>query len=163
MFDPAQPDFWVLISFLLFCGILVWKGVPGLVGKALDKRATVIRTELDEARRLREEAQQLLADYQRKTREAEDEAKSIIEAAKREAENLASETRAALDEQVQRRTKAAEEKIARAEAQALADVRAAAVDLAAKASESILKSKLAGEGGASLVDTAIRDLKGKLN
>lgn len=163
MLNPGYPDFWVLVSFLLFVGILIWKGVPALIGSALDKRANAIRTELDEARRLREEAQQLLADYQRKTREAEDEAKSIVEAAKREAENLAAETRRALAEQVERRTRTAEEKIARAEAQALADVRAAAVDLAVKASESILKGKLAGEAGSSLVDTAIRDLKGKLN
>jgi F-type H+-transporting ATPase subunit b len=163
MFDPALPEFWVLLSFLLFIGVLIWKGVPGLIGQALDRRAAAIRTELDEARRLREEAQQLLADYQRKTREAEDEAKSIIEAARREAESLAAETRRNLAEQVERRTKAAEEKIARAEAQAVADVRAAAVDLAVKASESILKGKLAGEAGTSLLDAAIRDLKGKLN
>jgi F-type H+-transporting ATPase subunit b len=163
MLNPAVAEFWVLIAFVLFMGILVWKGVPGLIGRALDQRAAAIRTELDEARRLREEAQQLLADYQRKTREAEDEAKSIVEAAKREAESLATETRRALAEQVERRTKAAEEKIARAEAQAVADVRAAAVDLAVKASEGILKGKLAGDAGTSLIDTAIRDLKGKLN
>jgi F-type H+-transporting ATPase subunit b len=163
MLNPAAAEFWVLIAFLIFVGILVWKGVPALIGKALDDRAAAIRAELDDARRLREEAQQLLADYQRKTREAEDEAKSIVEAAKREAESLAAETRKAMAEQVERRTKAAEEKIARAEAQALADVRAAAVDLAVKASEGILKAKLAGEAGAALVDTAIRDIKGKLN
>ena len=163
MLNPAAAEFWVLIAFLIFMGILVWKGVPALIGKALDNRAAGIRAELDDARRLREEAQQLLADYQRKTREAEDEAKSIVEAAKREAENLAAETRKAMAEQVERRTKAAEEKIARAEAQALADVRATAVDLAVKASEGILKAKLAGEAGTSLVDSAIRDLKGKLN
>ena len=102
MLNPALPEFWVLISFLLFVGLLVWKGVPGMIGKALDQRANAIRNELDEARRLREEAQQLLADYQRKTREAEDEAKSIVEAAKREAESLATETRKALAEQVER-------------------------------------------------------------
>jgi F-type H+-transporting ATPase subunit b len=163
MFNPAYPEFWVLISFTLFVLVLIWKGVPGLIGKALDKRAAAIRTELDEARRLREEAQQLLADYQRKSREAEDEAKSIVETAKREAERLAADTRKALAEQVERRTKAAEEKIARAEAQAVSDVRAAAVDLAVKASESILKSKIAGDAATSLTDAAIRDLKGKLN
>jgi F-type H+-transporting ATPase subunit b len=163
MLNPATAEFWVLIAFLLFMAILVWKGVPGLIGKALDQRAATIRNELDEARRLREEAQQLLADYQRKTREAEDDAKSIVEAAKREAESLAAETRKAMAEQVERRTKAAEEKIARAEAQALADVRAAAVNLAVKASEGLLKTKLSGEAGSALVDSAIRDLKGKLN
>ena len=163
MFNPAYPEFWVLISFTLFVAVLVWKGVPGLIGKALDQRAVAIRTELDEARRLREEAQQLLADYQRKSREDEDEAKAIVETAKREAERLAAETRKALAEQVERRTKAAEEQIARAEAQAVSDVRAAAVDLAVKASESILKTKIAGDTSNSLTDAAIRDLKGKLN
>lgn len=163
MLNPANPEFWVLISFLLFMAVVIWKGVPGLIGKALDQRAAAIRTELDEARRLREEAQQLLADYQRKAREAEDEAKSIVDAARREAEALASETRKALAEQVERRTKSAEEKIARAEAQAVSDVRAAAVNLAVKASEAILKAKIAGEAAVSLADDAIRDLKSKLN
>jgi F-type H+-transporting ATPase subunit b len=163
MLNPTYPEFWVMISFALFMAVLIWKGVPGLIGKALDSRAAAIRTELDEARRLREEAQQLLADYQRKSREAEDEAKSIIDTAKREAERLGAETRKALSEQVERRTKAAEEKIARAEAQAVSDVRAAAVDLAIKASESILKSKIAGDASNSLTNAAIGDLKGKLN
>lgn len=163
MLNPGYPEFWVMISFLLFMGLLIWKGVPGLIGRTLDARANAIRTELDEARRLRDEAQQLLADYQRKAREAEDEAKSIIDAAKREAESLAAETRRSLVEQVERRTKAAEEKIARAEAQAISDVRAAAVDLAVKASETILQAKMAGEAGGSLTENAIRDLKGKLN
>jgi F-type H+-transporting ATPase subunit b len=163
LLNPAYPEFWVLISFLLFVGLLIWKGVPGIIGRTLDARANAIRTELDEARRLRDEAQQLLADYQRKAREAEDEAKSIIDAAKREAESLAAETRRSLTEQVERRTKAAEEKIARAEAQAISDVRAAAVDLAVKASESILAAKMAGEAGGAMTETAIRDLKGKLN
>ena len=163
MLNPGYPDFWVLISFILFLGILVYYGVPGLIGKALDKRAAAIRTELDEARRLRDEAQELLADYQRKAREAEDEAKSIIEQARREAEILAAETRKQLTEQVERRTKAAEEKIARAEAQAVSDVRAAAVDLAVAASERILKTKISGDAAASLTDAAIRDLKAKLN
>ena len=163
MLNPGYPDFWVLVSFILFFALLIWKRVPGFIGRALDQRAAAIRTELDEARRLREEAQQLLADYQRKAREAQDEAKSIIDQAKREAEMLAAETRKALVEQVERRTKAAEEKIARAEAQAVSDVRAAAVDLAVVASERILKAKMAGDAAATLTDTAIRDLKGKLN
>lgn len=163
MLNPGYPDFWVLISFLLFIGLLVYKGVPGLIGRALDKRANAIRTELDEARRLRDEAQELLADYKRKAREAEDEAKSIVEQARREAEILAAETRKQLAEQVERRTKSAEEKIARAEAQAVTEVRAAAVDLAVSASERILKSRLSGDTANSLADAAIRDLKAKLN
>ena len=93
-----NPEFWVLIAFLIFAGMLVSMKVPATVGKALDDRAVGIRKDLDDAARLRKEAEQLLADYQRKAREAEAEAKSIIEAAKREAENLAAETKKALAE-----------------------------------------------------------------
>ena len=96
MFDPAAAEFWVLVTFLIFMGIVFYLGVPALIAKALDKRAEEIKTELDEARRLREEAQQLLADYQRKAREAEEEAKVIVEQAKHEAEALATETKKSL-------------------------------------------------------------------
>src|SRR6478609_9844198 len=123
-----NPEFWVLIAFLIFAGMLVSMKVPATVGKALDDRAAGIRKDLDDAARLRKEAEQLLTDYQRKAREAEAEAKSIIEAAKREAENLAAETKKALAESIERRTKLAEDKIARAEAQAVSEVRATAVD-----------------------------------
>lgn len=163
LLDPHMPEFWVLLSFVLFMSLLAYKGVPGMIGKALDARATAIRSELDEARRLREEAQQLLADYQRKAREAEDEAKSIIEQARREAENLAAETKKTLGEQLVRRTKTAEEKIARAEAQAVSEVRSTAVDLAIAAAEKILKSKVGGDAAAAMTSTSIGELKSKLN
>src|SRR3990172_12581795 len=163
MFDPQHAEFWVLIAFLLFMGILLYYRVPKMLGTSLDKRAETIRNELDEARRLREEAQALLADYQRKSREAEEEAKTIVEQAKREAEALAAETRKALAEQVERRTKVAEEKIARAEAQAVSEVRATAVDVAVAAAEKILKARVGGETASSLIEDSIRDLKGKLN
>jgi F-type H+-transporting ATPase subunit b len=158
-----NPEFWVLIAFLIFAGMLVSMKVPATVGKALDDRAAGIRKDLDDAARLRKEAEQLLADYQRKAREAEAEAKSIIEAAKREAENLAAETKKALAESIERRTKLAEDKIARAEAQAVSEVRATAVDVAVSAAETLLKAKLAGATATGLVEQSIRDLKGKLN
>ena len=129
----------------------------------LDDRADGIRKELDEARRLREEAEALLADYRRKTERADEEAKAIVEQAKREAETLTAETKKGLAELLERRTKIAEEKIARAEAQAISDVRAAAVDTAVAATERILQGKLAAAGGAEQIDQSIRDLKGKLN
>ncbi|HUS98228.1 MAG TPA: ATP F0F1 synthase subunit B, partial [Hyphomicrobiaceae bacterium] len=119
-----RPETWVGVAFFIFVGLLIYYGVPKLIGKALDDRADAIRNELDEARRLREEAQSLLADYQKKAREAEDEAQGIIDQARREAEALAAETRNSLQESVVRRGKQAEEKIARAEAQALTEVRA---------------------------------------
>ncbi|MGE0054206.1 MAG: F0F1 ATP synthase subunit B [Hyphomicrobium sp.] len=163
MLDPLNPYFWVLVSFVGFVALLVYYKVPEIIGKALDSRATAIQTELDEARRLREEAQALLNDYKTKAREAENEAKSIIEQAKREAEALASESNKALTESLERRSKMAEEKIARAEAQALSEVRSAAVDAALSAAEKIIAGKVTGATGSGLIDDAIKDLKGKLN
>lgn len=156
------PEFWVAVAFLGFCGLLLYFKVPALVGKMLDERAVAIKTELDEARRLRTEAEALVAEYQAKARAAEDEAKSIVDAARREAQALADETRRSLAETLQRRTKLAEEKIARAEAQALADVRAAAVDTAIAAAQRVMQGKVA-QDGAAMVEQSIRDLKGRLN
>ena len=161
--DPSDAGFWVLVSFLLFFALLFYLGVPKMITGSLDDRADKIRNELDDARRLREEAQQLLADYQRKAREADEEAKTIIEQAKWEAEALAAETRKATAESLERRTKLAEEKIARAETQAIADVRRTAVEAAIQAAENILKDKASGARGDQLIDEALRDLKGKLN
>ncbi|MEE8531219.1 MAG: F0F1 ATP synthase subunit B [Hyphomicrobium sp.] len=163
MFHPADPVFWVMIAFIGFVALLIYYGVPRAVGKALDDRAAAIRADLDEARRLRDEAHALLADYQRRSREAEDETKTIIEQAKREGEALAAETRKNLQESVERRTKLAEEKIERAEAQALSDVRTAAVESAIAVAEKILKSRVPGATADTLIENGIRDLDGKLN
>ena len=161
MFQTAE--FWVFISFLFFMGLLAYMKVPAMIGEALDNRAHGIRKELDEARRLREEAQSLLADYQKKHRNAGQEADAIIEQARHEAQLYAQETRTALAETLERRTKQAEEKIARAEAQAVDDVRNAAVDMAIAAAEKVLREKAAGVAGAALIDDTIRNLKGRLN
>ncbi|HEX5600720.1 MAG: F0F1 ATP synthase subunit B [Pseudomonadota bacterium] len=159
----ATAEFWVAVAFFAFIGLLVYYNVPSMIAKALDSRADAIRQELDEARRLREEAQQLLNDYLRKRREAEEEARAIIEQAKLEAEALAAETRRNLQESLERQTKLAEEKIARAEAEALNEVRAAAVDSAIAAAERIIKSKVTPEVNARLVDQSMSELKRKLN
>lgn len=159
----STAEFWVAVAFLGFMGLLVYYKVPGLITKALDDRADAIRCELDEARRLREEAQQLLADYQRRSREAEEEANAIIEQARREAEALAGETRNSLKESLERRTKLAEDKIARAEAQAVTEVRAAAVDSAIAAAQRIIKRKVTPEVNARLVDQSVSEVKRKLN
>ncbi len=163
LFDPNEPLFWVLVSFIGFMALLGYFNVHKLIGKALDDRADAIRKELDEARRLREEAQALLSDYQKKAKEAETEAKVIIDAAKKEAEALAADSRRALAESIERRSKLAEDKIARAEAQALSEVRASAVDTAIAAAERILQSRTAGSTGNDLINQAIKDLHGKLN
>lgn len=161
--DWKTGEFWVFISFLMFMGLLAYMKVPAMLGKTLDDRADAIRKELDEARRLRQEAQDLLADYQRKQRQAEDEAKAIVEQAHREAMSLKTESERALKEQIERRGRIAEEKIARAEQQAIAEVRSAAVELATATAEQVLKQRAQGDVGQSLVDQAIRDLKGRIN
>ena len=158
-----NPTFWVAVAFIGFFALLAYLKVPAAIGKMLDDRADAIRKELDQARRLREEAQDLLADYQLKQRQAEEEAKAIIEQAKREADALKSESEKALKESLERRSRLAEEKIARAEAQAVAEVRAAAVELATAAAEKVLQQRASGATGQSLIDQSIRDLKGKLN
>jgi F-type H+-transporting ATPase subunit b len=158
-----MAEFWVAIAFVVFLLVLLYYRVPSLIAKSLDDRAEAIRKELDEARRLREEAQNLLADYQKKHRNAGQEAESILELARREAEVIAQETRASLKDMLERRTQQAEDKIARAEAQAVDDVRAAAIEVAVAAAEKILREKASGAGGSSLVDQSIRELKGRLN
>jgi len=164
--DPAlwqDATFWVLVTSLIFVGLLVYFGIPALLTNALDKRADDIRNELDEARKLREEAQQVLASYQRKQRDAEKEAEAIIEQARAEAERLADETQAALVQQVERRTKLAEEKIGQAEVQALQEVRAIAADVAVAAARRIIEEKLDDTKATQLIDKSIAEVKAKLH
>lgn len=158
-----DATFWALVALVIFLGIMVYLKVPGTVTSALDKRADTIRKELDEARRLREEAQVLLADYQRKGREAEAEAEEIVEQAKREAEALTAESARRLEEYVASRTKLAEDKIAQAESQALQEVRALSADVAIAAAEKILGAKVKGETANALIARSIGDVKSKLN
>jgi len=156
----TMAEFWVAVSFFVFLGILLYYRVPKLIAKALDDRAEAIRKELDDARRLRQEAQDLLAEYQSKHRNVAGEAEAIVAQARRDAEVYAEETRAALKTLLERRSKAAQEKIARAEAQALEEVRAKAVDVAVAAAERILREKVDGK---ALLDQSIRELKTRLN
>ena len=158
-----EPEFWVAVAFVLFLAVLVYAGVHKTVIVALDQRSDRIKAELDEARRLRDEAGKLLADYQRKQREAEREAEAIITEAKAEAERVAAEARGKMEEFVARRTKLAESKIGQAEAQALADVRAAAADAAAAAAETILRDTAKGKVADDLIARGIADVRAKLN
>lgn len=157
------PEFWVAVSFVGFVALLLKYKVPALIGKALDQRADDIRRELDDARRLRTEAQALLEEYRRKHGEAQHEAEAIVAAARKEAETIAVESRKSLVESLERRTKLAEEKIARAEAQAVADVRSAAVDAAVLAAGTLIGSRLSPQSGNSLIDKGIAELGSKLN
>src|SRR5499427_7282606 len=158
-----EPETWVAIAFLIFVGILVKLGVHNLLFKALDDRSARIKAELDEALRLRNEAEGILAEYRRRQGEAEKTAESIILNARVEADRLAAEGQVKLEEFIARRTKMAETKIAQAEAQALADVRAAAADVAVAAAEAILVKTTRGAAADALVTRGISDLKAKLN
>lgn len=158
-----EPENWVAIAFVIFLGLLGYLGVHRMMGKALDDRAERIKAELDEARKLKDEAAALLAEYQRKRTEAEGEAQGIIAGAKAEAERMAVEAKAKIEEFVARRTKMAETKIAQAEAQATADVRAAAADAAIAAAEKILTQEAKGPLAGELIAKGIDDVRKKLN
>jgi F-type H+-transporting ATPase subunit b len=158
-----DAETWVALAFLCFIGVLGYIGVHRIVNKALDDRSAKIRTELDEARKLKDEAAQLLAEYQRKRHEAEAEAQGIIAGAKAEAERMAVEAKGKIEEFVARRTKMAETKIAQAEAQATADVRSAAADAAIAAAEKILTQEAKGQLAGDLIAKGIEDVRQKLN
>jgi F-type H+-transporting ATPase subunit b len=159
----AEPEFWVAVGFVIFVAVLIYVGVPKMMTKALDDRAKRVQDELNEARRLKEEAQKLLADYQAKQRQADDEAAAIVAGAKAEAERFAVEAKAKMEEFVARRSKMAETKIAQAEAQAVADVRAAAAEAAVSAAEKILTDSVKGKLADDLLARGIGDVKTKLN
>jgi len=158
-----DPEFWVGVGTLIFLGILLWQKVPALVTKALDARAAAITKELEDARRLREEAEALLAQYKQKHAAAEQEASAIVAEAKEEAERFASESQAAIKAQIARRAKQAEEKIAQAEAQAVAEVRALAADAAVAAAEKLIAARLDDKRASDLLKRAIEDVPSKLN
>lgn len=154
---------WATVALVIFLGIAIYIKVPGMIAKALDARADKISSELEEARRLREEAQQLLGQYQRKRKEAEQEAAAIVAAAKREADMLAAEAHKKTEDYVARRTALAEQKIGQAEREAIREVRASAVDIAVEAARALLAGKIDAKAGADLFNASLQDLKSKLN
>jgi F-type H+-transporting ATPase subunit b len=154
---------WEILGFLLVIALLVWKGVPALVGKMLDERAAVISAELEEAKRLRVEAAALLADYQKRAAGADAEAQGIVADAKAEAARFAEESRAALKTQIARREAAAREKIAQAEAAALNEIRALAADAAVSGAQKLILAKLDEKRASGLISDSIKSLGDKLN
>jgi len=158
-----EAEFWVAVAFVLFLALVMYAGAHKMVIRTLDQRSARIKAELDDARRLKEEAANLLAEYRQKTANAQQEADAIVAGAKAEAERLAEEAHARLEEFVARRTKMAENKIAQAEAQALADVRSAAADAATSAAEKILLQAAKGKVADTLIVQGIEDVKKKLN
>src|SRR4051812_39444913 len=153
--------FWVLVSMVILIA-LVWKPASRAITSALDERAVRIRNELDEARRLREEAEQLLTDYQRQEREGGGGGPAIVPHPQGEAERLAAQAAHDLEQSLARRQRLAEERIAQAEARAAAEVRAAAVDTAIAAAREVILSEVDQRRGGMLIDSAIAALPERL-
>ena len=159
MFDAT---FWVGAAFVVFI-VAVWRPVSRKIKEALDARSAKIRDELDQAVRLREEAQALLAHYERQQNEAVGEAEQILARAREEAERQARHAGEALEAMLERRQQQAMGRIARAEREALAEVRGAAVDVAVRATRKLLVERLDEDGHAALVDEAVAELERKLH
>jgi len=164
MFDATMwAQIWALVALVLFIGLVIYLGVPRMITKSLDERAAKIAAELDAAKNLRDEAQALLIEYQKKRKEAESEAQEIVAAAQREAATLAAEAKQKTEDYVARRTALSEQKIKNAESEAVNAVRAAAVDLAIAAAEKLIASKLDDKAGAVLFNNAVGEVKARLN
>ena len=161
MFHEAET--WVAVAFVLFVALLVYLKVPALLAKMLDERAGKIGRELAEARKLREEAQALLTEYQKKRAEAEKDAANIVAQAKVEAEAYSVETRKKLAETIERRTKQAAQKIAQAEAAAIKEVRTTATEAAIAAASKLVGEAVQGAKGTKLIDESITAVKSRLN
>jgi len=163
LYDLANPELWVAAGLFLFFGICVLVGVPKLVAGQLDAKAARIQSELDEAARLRAEAEALLAQIRTEKAEAEAQAAEMLAAAEADARLMEVEAKAKLEETLARRQALAERRIAQAEAQATAEVKTAAADLAARAAEQILAARLAGQKSDPLLDAAIGQIGTRLN
>jgi len=162
-FSLANTNFVVLISFLLFIGVLVYLKVPSLVAAQLDKRAEGIKSELDEARAIREEAQSLLASYERKQKEVQGQADRIVAHARQEAAEAAEKAKEELQVSITRRLKAAEDQIASAEAGAVKEVRDSAIAVAVAVAKEVVAKKITATQGNKLIDDAISQVQAKLH
>ena len=159
----AEPEFWVAVAFFILMGLFAYLGVHRTVLTTLDHRRDRIKAELDDARRLKEEAAKVLEQYKARRASAEREAEEIISAARADAERIATEAKAKMEDFVARRTRTAENKIALAEAQAVADVRAAAAEAATAAASTILSQSVKGQVADDLLAKGIQDVRAKLN
>jgi len=158
-----EPETWVAVAFVLFVGLGIYLNVPAMLAKMLDERADKIGKELAEAKKLREDAQALLAEYQKKRAEAEKDAANIVAQAKIEAEVYSVETRKKLAETIERRTKQAAQKIAQAEAAAIKEVRTTATEAAIAAASKLVGEAVQGAKGTKLIDESITAVKSRLN
>lgn len=157
-----DATFWATVCLVIFCGLAVYLGLPKIISKMLDDKIAAIAKELDDAKKLRAEAEALLVEYEQKRVAAEAEAAEIVATAQEDAKRLTAEASASLADMVARRTKAVEDRIAQAEKQALAEVRGRSTDVAVEAARLIL-AKQAGANGGELVNKAIADVSSKLN
>jgi len=158
-----DPEVWVAIAFVLFICLILYYNVPGMALKALDQRSAAIARELEEARKLRAEAESLLADYKRRTANAETEAQEIIAQAEREAAAYASEARTAFDELIGRRLNVAEQKIKLEEEKARKQIRAQAAELAVSAAEQLLEQKVSGKIAEDTITASLDRIKKRLH
>ena len=156
-----DPEFWVAVAAVIFIAV-VWKPVRSALIGSLDARAERIRTDLDEARRLRDEAERLLADYRRKASEAEADARAIVAHATEEAERIASDAARDLEQMLARRQRLAEERIAQAESNAIDEIRTVTVDVALAAAREVIAAEVDERRGMALIDTAIQALPQRL-
>ncbi len=162
-FSLRNTDFVVTIAFLVFIGVLVYFKVPTLIGGLLDKRAAGIKSDLDEARALHDEARTILASYERKQKDVQEQADRIVETAKREAMAAAEQAKADLRASIARRIAAAEDQIASAEAAAVREVRDSAVNVAVAAAGDLIASRMSAAQKSGLIDSAIGEVEAKLH
>lgn len=162
-FTLANTDFVVLLGFLVFIAVLVYYKVPSLLVGMLDKRAAGIQSELDEAKALRDEAQTLLASYERKQREVQEQADRIVVAAKEEARIAAEEARKDLEKSLKRRIAAAEEQIASAQSAAVKDVRDQAIAVAIAAARKVIAQQMTEAERGKLIDKSIEEVDKRLH
>ena len=162
-FSLRNTDFVVTIAFLLFVAVLVYFKVPALLGGLLDKRAAEIKSDLDEARALREEARAVLASYERKQKEVQDMADRIVETARREAQAAAEQAKEDLKASIVRRLAAAEDQIASAEAAAVREVRDRAVQVAVAAAGDLIARTMSAADRGQLVEASIAEVEAKLH
>ncbi|TCP62805.1 F-type H+-transporting ATPase subunit b [Rhodovulum bhavnagarense] len=161
-FSLFNTNFVVLISFVAFIAVLVYLRVPGKLMAMLDKRAEGIQSELDEARALREEAQTILASYERKQKEVQEQAQRIIDTARTEAESAAAKAKQDLKVTIERRLASADEQIEQAKAGAVKEVRDRAITVAVSAAREVIAHQMTAQASDTLVDRAIADVQGKL-
>lgn len=162
-FTFHNTNFTVTLGFIVFVAILLWFGVPGKVTGLLDKRATTIRAELDEAKALREEAQKILASFERKQKEVQDQAARIVANARDEAEAAAKQARIDLERSVARRLQAAEDQIAAAESGAIRQVRNTAAEIAVAAAGEVIAGQMTKSEGEKLIDRSLGEIETRLH